>query len=119
AGPELPFSDCFDRGVVETERHRLEHLHVGHVTVFVDDALDDDDAGDARLAGHFRIRRLDAVDDHRRLDVPADAQRRGWRRRRGIGDHSADDTADDATDHTAFDAALDAAFHARAGGRSG
>src|SRR5215213_4585877 len=75
AGPELPPFDRFRRGCVQAERQRLEDLHVGHVAVLVDDALNDDDAGDARLAGHLRIARLDSVDDHRRLDIAADAQR--------------------------------------------
>src|SRR5688500_4618950 len=58
ARPELPAPDRVCRGLVETERQRLEHLHVRDISVLIDDALDDDDAGDAGFAGHFRIRRL-------------------------------------------------------------
>src|SRR4051812_3712631 len=101
--PELPLPDCFDRSLVETERQRLEDVNVDDVAVLVDRALHDDDAGDARLAGHFRIDGIGAADLDRRLDVAADAQRSSGRRRRGVRDHAADDTADDAADDTTFD----------------
>src|SRR5581483_10964818 len=95
---EFPAFDCVDSGLVETERQRLQDLNVLHGAGLVDDALDDDDAGDARLAGHFGINRLDAIDYHGRFDVAADAQ---WRfaLRRGIGHDTADHAADDAAHH--------------------
>src|SRR4051812_18431502 len=112
--PEFPAFDRIDRGLIETERQRLEDMDVGHVAIAADRALDDDDAGDAGLAGHFRILRLDAIDDHRRLDVAADAQRSVWlRRRRRFGDHAADHAADDTAGHAAFDATFNAAFDTR------
>src|SRR5205823_1569994 len=108
---EFPLFHGLDRGLIEAERQSLEHLHVAHGAALVDDALDDDDAGDARLAGHFRILRLDAGQRHRRLDVAADAQRRLLLRRRrlGVGDDAADDAADDTADHAALDAAFNTA----------
>src|SRR4051794_5167607 len=47
---ELPSANRFHGGLVETERQRLENVHVGDVAALVDGALDDDDSGDARLA---------------------------------------------------------------------
>src|SRR5207244_1345613 len=104
AGLESPLPDRVSCRLVETESERLEHGHVGDLAVFVDDALDDDDAGDARLAGDFRIGRLDTADDHRRFDVAADAHRRfDFRRRRsGIGHDAADDSTDDTADDATF-----------------
>src|SRR5688500_14722531 len=55
AGAELPPPDRVRRSLIETERQRLEDLHVRDVSVLVDDAFDDDDAGDPRLARHFRV----------------------------------------------------------------
>src|SRR5713101_5626930 len=70
---EFPAFDCFDGGLIETERQRLEDMDFGDVAVFVDRALDDDDAGDTSLPGHLGILRLDAIDGDGRLDVAADA----------------------------------------------
>src|SRR5687768_7784373 len=111
-GAELPLLDRVHSGLIESERKGLEDLHIADVAVLVDDALHDDDAGDARLARHLRVMRLDAADDHRRLDVAADAHRGLlFDYRHGVGDdaadHSAHHTTDDAAFHATFDATLD------------
>src|SRR5688500_14045056 len=108
-GFESPLLDRGSSGLIEAERQRLEDLDVADHTVLVDDALDDHDARDARLARHFGIRRLDTADDRRGLDVATDAERSGFfrRRRHGVGHDAADHTADNATEDTA----LDATFH--------
>src|SRR3954447_2186894 len=114
---EFPAFDRIDRGLIETERQRLEDMDVGDVAILADRALDDDDSGDARLAGDLGILRVDLADCHRRFDVAADAQRRiRLRRRRSLGDDAADDAADDTTGNTTFDAAFNAALDAGARG---
>src|SRR5437764_14924356 len=60
---EFPAPDRFHRGLIESEGKRLEDMNVGHVAGLVDGPFDDDDAGDAGLAGHFRTLRLDRGDD--------------------------------------------------------
>src|SRR5947207_14157773 len=75
AGFEFPTSDRVYRGLIESEGQRLEDLNVGDGAALIDDALYDDDAGNARLAAHFRIDRFDPVDDHRPPDVSAAAHR--------------------------------------------
>src|SRR5438876_6424238 len=113
---EFPAFHGIDGGLIESERQRLEDLNVRNVPALVDDALDDDDAGDASLAGHFGIHRLDAVDHDRRLDVAADAQR-SFDFRRGVSHYAANHPTDHPAHHAAFYTTFDAALSPGIGGR--
>src|SRR3954447_10757451 len=99
---EFPAFDRIDGGLIETERQRLENMDVGHVAGLADRALHDHDAGDTSLAGHLGIRGLDTIDDGRRFDVAADAERRIDFRRGRFGDDAADHAADDTAGHATF-----------------
>src|SRR5437764_8540575 len=86
ARPELPLPHGLRGALAEAHRQAFDHLHLLDLAVLVDDGLDDDDAGDARLARHVGVDRIDALLDDRCLHVAADAQRAlgfGWRRRLG------------------------------------
>jgi hypothetical protein len=98
-----PLLDGVDRRLVE-EGDAPQDLHVRHLALGADRALQDHDALDARLAGDVRIARPHVLELLGLLDLAPDADR--LHRRRGIGQ-----TADDTPDHTARHAAFDAASH--------
>src|SRR5687768_17736571 len=98
----------------------LQHLDLIDAPIGANDGLQDDDGGDAGLAGDVRVLGLDVLDLAGRLHVAPDAHgalRRRRRRRRLFLHYAAFDAADRSSDHAALntadlaadDATLDAA----------
>src|ERR1700741_821347 len=108
---EFPEADGPEGFLVQPHWKRLEDTRFGHVALAVDDRFDDDDSLHARLPRHFGVHRLDARDDHRRLDVAADAHRHIARAANLSAELTAQRSADDATHDSADYAAHDSTFH--------